>query len=141
MEANKNVQVAIYCRVGRREDTHAESAGITAQKSVLAEYVARQGWNLVKVYADDGYSGMNFNRPDFQLMLQDIRDGKINCVATTDLAVLSRNYLAYNRLVEDVLSKHQAHYVAVNAGGDMLNRAILDKCNLGFTKHGRGKAR
>lgn len=122
-----NDQVGIYCRVARREDNHAESAGITAQKKRLTEYVARRGWNLVKVYTDDGYSSTNFNRPGFQSMLQDIRDGTISCVVTTDLTVISRNYLEYIRLVEGVFTKHKARHVAVNSGIDTLDHTILDK--------------
>ena len=70
-----------------------ESASIATQKSILTDYVKKQGWHLAKTYVDDGYSGTNFQRPSFQNMIKDIENGLINCVITKDLSRLGRNYL------------------------------------------------
>ena len=51
------------------------------------------GFKIYDVYVDDGYSGLNFNRPGFQRMIQDIQSGKINLVITKDLSRLGRNYI------------------------------------------------
>ncbi|CCY54111.1 putative uncharacterized protein [Coprococcus sp. CAG:782] len=83
----------IYCRLSKDDGTDNESASIATQKSILTDYVKRQGWHLAKTYVDDGYSGTNFQRPSFQNMIKDIESGLINCVITKDLSRLGRNYL------------------------------------------------
>ena len=90
---NKIYEVGIYCRLSKDDGTDNESASIATQKSILTDYVKRQGWHLAKTYVDDGYSGTNFQRPSFQNMIKDIENGLINCVITKDLSRLGRNYL------------------------------------------------
>ncbi len=90
---NMIYDVGNYCRLSKDDGTDNESASIATQKSILTDYVKKQGWNLVKTYVDDGYSGTNFQRPAFQEMLKDIENGLINCVITKDLSRLGRNYL------------------------------------------------
>lgn len=63
---NKQYRVGIYCRLSKDDGKDIESASIATQKSILIEYVQAQGWQLIKTYVDDGYSGTNFDRPDFQ---------------------------------------------------------------------------
>ena len=57
---NKIYEVGIYCRLSKNDGTDNESASIATQKSILTDYVKRQGWHLAKTYVDDGYSGTNF---------------------------------------------------------------------------------
>ena len=45
-------------------------------------------FQLLGYYLDDGWSGTNFDRPDFQRMIDDIEDGKINCVVTKDYCAI-----------------------------------------------------
>ena len=92
-EEKKIYSVGIYCRLSKDDGTEIESASIVTQKSILTDYVKKQGWHLAKMYVDDGYSGTNFQRPSFQNMIKDIENGLINCVITKDLSRLGRNYL------------------------------------------------
>ena len=85
---NKIYEVGIYCRLSKDDGTDNESASIATQKSILTDYVKRQGWHLAKTYVDDGYSGTNFQRPSFQNMIKDIENGLINCVITKDGCVI-----------------------------------------------------
>ena len=74
---NKIYEVGMYCRLSKDDGTDNESASIATQKSILTDYVKKQGWHLAKTYVDDGYSGTNFQRPSFQNMIKDIeRDRK-----------------------------------------------------------------
>ena len=57
------------------------------QRMMLRQYAAEHGLTVVDEYIDDGWSGTNFERPSFQRMIDDIEDGKINCVVTKDLSV------------------------------------------------------
>ena len=82
------LRAALYCRLSKDDGTDNESASIATQKSILTDYVKRQGWHLAKTYVDDGYSGTNFQRPSFQNMIKDIENGLINCVITKDCCAI-----------------------------------------------------
>ena len=73
--------------------TQGESVSIQTQRMILRQYAAEQGLNVIGEYVDDGWSGTNFERPDFQRMMDDIEDGKVNCVVTKDLSRLGGNYV------------------------------------------------
>ena len=73
----QDTRTAVYCRLSR-EDGNEESQSIQAQKEILVDYVHNQGWQLYDIYIDDGYSGTNFDRPDFQRLLKDVEKGNID---------------------------------------------------------------
>ncbi len=123
---NMIYDVGNYCRLSKDDGTDNESASIATQKSILTDYVKKQGWNLVKTYVDDGYSGTNFQRPAFQEMLKDIENGLINCVITKDLSRLGRNYLDCGLYLEVFFPEHNVRYIAVNDGVDTLNKSAMD---------------
>ncbi len=64
--------------------------------------------------ADDGFSGVSFERPAFQKMIEDIESGKINCVITKDLSRLGRNYLETGVYIEVYFPEHHVRYIAIN---------------------------
>ena len=84
---------ALYLRLSRDYELQGESGSIQTQRMMLRQYAAEHGLNVIDEYIDDGWSGTNFDRPDFQRMIDDIEDGKINCVVTKDLSRLGRNYI------------------------------------------------
>ena len=73
---------ALYMRLSRDDELQGESGSIQTQRMMLRQYAAEHGLNVIDEYIDDGWSGTNFDRPDFQRMIDDIEDGKINCVVT-----------------------------------------------------------
>ncbi len=123
---NQIYEVGIYCRLSKDDGTENESASIATQKSILTDYVKKQGWHLAKTYVDDGYSGTNFQRPSFQNMIKDIENGLINCVITKDLSRLGRNYLDCGLYLEVFFPEHNVRYIAVNDGVDTLNKSAMD---------------
>lgn len=123
---NRIYDVGIYCRLSKDDGTNNESASIATQKSILTEYVKNQGWHLKKIYVDDGFSGTNFERPDFKNMIKDIEDGLINCVITKDLSRLGRNYLDCGLYLEVFFPEHNVRYISVNDGVDTLNKSAMD---------------
>ena len=123
---NKVYEVGMYCRLSKDDGTDNESASIATQKSILTDYVKKQGWHIAKTYVDDGYSGTNFQRPSFQNMIKDIESGLINCVITKDLSRLGRNYLDCGLYLEVFFPEHNVRYIAVNDGVDTLNKSAMD---------------
>ena len=83
----------IYCRLSKDDIGSGESSSILSQKAILEKHVKDNGWQIFDYYVDDGYSGTNYSRPDFQRMIDDIENDKINMVIVKDLSRLGRNYL------------------------------------------------
>ena len=121
----KEFFVAIYIRLSKEDDSLGESESIQNQKTLLTKYVNEQGYTLVDIYIDDGYTGTNFNRPGFQKMLKDIEDGKVNMVITKDLSRLSRDYIGTGEYVEKWFPLHNVRYVALTDNID----TFLDNSN------------
>ena len=115
---NETVNVGIYCRLSRDDGNLGDSGSIQNQREFLTEYVIKNGWNLVNIYIDDGYSGTNFDRPGFQKLISDIERKKINCVITKDLSRLGRNYVKSGYYLEEYFPKNKIRYIAVNDNYD-----------------------
>lgn len=115
-------KVAIYIRLSKEDvdKGYDESESITNQKSLLTEYVENLGWEyeLIDIYIDPGYTGTNFNRPDFQRMIRDIQNGKVNMVITKDLSRLGRDYIETGEYIEKWFPEHEVRYVSVTDGID-----------------------
>ena len=113
-------RIAIYLRLSR-DDGNEESQSIQSQREMLSSYVNGQGWKIQEEYVDDGFSGTNFNRPDFQRMINDIESGMINMVITKDLSRLGRNYIQVGYYTEDYFPEKNVRYIAINDGYDSDN--------------------
>ena len=67
----------LYMRLSRDDETYGDSVSIEAQRTILHSYAKENGFHVVDEYVDDGWSGTNFERPDFQCMMDDVEAGKI----------------------------------------------------------------
>ena len=113
-------RAAIYCRLSKDDDLDGESASIANQRDMLENYCEKQGWEVVAVYQDDGYTGLNMERPDLKRMLKAIERRQANLVITKDLSRLGRNYLQTGFLIEDFFPRHGVRYIAMNDGIDTM---------------------
>ena len=115
--------VGIYCRLSKDDSNSSssdESTSIIHQKDMLIRYTQKEGWNLVRIYSDDGYSGTNFQRPDFMSMIQDIKNGVINLVLTKDVSRSGRNYAETGYYTDTFFPDNNIRFVAVNDGIDSI---------------------
>ena len=113
-EINIFSNVGLYIRLSREDDDKvSESQSIINQKSLLTQYVKENDLRLVDIYIDDGYSGTNFDRPEFKRMIDDILKGKINMVITKDMSRLGRDYIGTGELIEKFFPTHGVRYIAV----------------------------
>lgn len=114
--------IAIYIRLSKEDADRGydESESITNQKTLLVEYVSKLGpqYKLVDIYIDPGYTGTNFNRPDFKRMINDIQLGKVNMVITKDLSRLGRDYIETGEYIEKWFPENNVRYVSVTDGID-----------------------
>ena len=88
-----NKATALYERLSRDDEQSGDSNSIINQKKMLEKYATEQGFTHLRHYTDDGWSGTNFDRPDWKRMLADIEDGTIGCVIVKDMSRIGRNYL------------------------------------------------
>lgn len=110
----RNYNAALYCRLSRDDELFGESSSISTQRKMLRDYALEQGFQIVDEYIDDGWSGTNFERPSFQRMIDDIEDGKINCVITKDLSRLGRNYILTGQYTEIYFPSKNVRYIAIS---------------------------
>lgn len=119
MDLQKQYKIAAYCRLSREDSRHGKtSMSIENQKEMLIQYTIEKGWKIEQFYIDNGYTGTNFERPEFQRMLQDIDSGNINCVITKDLSRLGRNHLHTGIYAEEYFPSRGIRFIAVNDGID-----------------------
>lgn len=110
-------RTAIYCRLSR-DDGDGESMSIGNQREMLTKYARDNGFFVYKVYVDDGFSGTNFERPQFKEMISDIEDGKIDIVLAKDQSRIGREHLQTGYYIEMFFSEHNIRFIAVNDGVD-----------------------
>ena len=122
MERVRNEQTiystAVYCRLSKDDEQAGESVSIETQKMMLTDFCHERGFSIYEIYADDGYSGLNFNRPAFTRLLEDIDSGKVNLVITKDLSRLGRDYIQTGYYTDVYFSRKRVRYIAVNDGID-----------------------
>ena len=109
---------ALYCRLSQDDKQEGDSNSIVNQKKILKKYALDRGYSNYLYYIDDGYSGTNFNRPDFQRMIADVEAGKIKRIIVKDMSRLGRDYLQVGMYTEIIFPDHDIHFIAVNDGVD-----------------------
>ncbi len=112
------VRAALYCRLSKDDEKKGESESIQNQRDLMENYCAEQGWEVVAVYQDDGYTGLNMNRLDLKRMLKAIERRQIDVVITKDLSRLGRDYIETGRLMEEYFPKNSIRYIAINDNVD-----------------------
>ena len=122
----KIFKAAIYVRLSKEDGDvadakKAESNSISNQKSLILNFLKdKKDIEVVSVREDDGYSGTNFNRPAFQLMMNDVQEGKVDCVIVKDLSRFGREYIDSGRYIEKVFPALGVRFIAVNDGIDSI---------------------
>lgn len=116
------LRTALYCRLSKDDMVQGNSESIKTQKAMLTQYAKEHGFLVVEVYVDDGFSGLNFDRPDFNRMLDDIEAGKIDVVITKDLSRLGRDHLKVGHFTEIYFPMKNVRYIAVNDCVDTANK-------------------
>ena len=109
-------KVALYVRLSREdEEDKTESNSVTNQKTLLLEYLKNKDeFVIYDIYVDDGYSGTDFDRPDFQRLLNDMKDNKFNTVIVKDLSRLGRNYIEVGNYIEQIFPLFKIRFISIN---------------------------
>lgn len=108
-------KAALYLRLSREDGDKEESDSIGNQRKLLKSFLAAQeDMVLTDIYIDDGYTGTDFNRPNFRRMIEDIEDGLVNCVIVKDLSRFGRDYLETGRYIQRYFPEKRVRFIAVN---------------------------
>ena len=120
-----------YLRLSYSADRSVESDSIANQKKLIEDFVAAHpDIELVSERVDDGYSGVLFDRPAFQEMMNDIVSGKINCVIVKDLSRLGREYIETGRYLRQVFPTYGVRFISINDGIDTANEQNGDDLHI-----------
>ena len=111
---------ALYCRLSRDDEYNGDSMSIQNQKTLLTQYAKDNGFLNTEFFVDDGYTGTNFDRPDFQRMIGYVEAGKIGAVIVKDLSRLGREYLQTGYYTEIYFPQKDIRFIAVNDNVDSL---------------------
>ena len=122
MKSNQyeNKITALYCRLSQEDELKGDSNSIQNQRAILEKYAKDNGFENIEVFVDDGYSGVSFNRPDFQRLLEMMEQGKVATLITKDLSRLGRNYIEVGQYTEMLFPRWEVRYIAINDNFDSL---------------------
>lgn len=123
---SKTYRGGLYLRLSKEDEDVAEaktetvqSNSIENQKEYIQDFLKRKPEiEIIDSYKDDGYSGVNFDRPGFQRMMQDIKENRINCVIVKDLSRLGRNYIEVGKYIEKLFPLLGVRFIAINDNYD-----------------------
>lgn len=133
---NEKYKVAAYLRLSQEDGDKDVSDSIVSQRNIIENKVKELGEDFIIVdyYIDDGYTGLNTDRPNFQRMLADIEKGIVNSIITKDLSRLSRNSFEANYYIELYFLERNIRYISVldnvdtgtkNSNNDMIQFKTL----------------
>lgn len=109
------------------------SVSINNQIDIIKKYAQKNGWYLNKIYIDDGYSGGNFNRPNFEKLINDVESGEISTIIVKDLSRLGREMFETYYYISEYFPKKDVRFIAINDNFDTENSDnMLSDIILGF---------
>ena len=117
-ELKQLYNTALYMRLSRDDENYGDSISIETQRTLLRQFAKENGFRVVDEYVDDGWSGTNFDRPDFQRMMEDVEAGKINCIVTKDLSRFGREHVMMDYYLEFLFPEKHIRYIAVTDNED-----------------------
>ena len=109
---------ALYIRLSKEDESEGPSESVNNQRSLLNDFVQQHRLRVYDTYIDDGWSGTNFDRPNFQRMIADIEAKKVNMVITKDLSRLGRDYILTGHYMERYFPEHRVRYISLLDGID-----------------------
>lgn len=124
MDKKQIFNTAVYIRLSREDGDKIESDSVGNQKKFIMNYIkVHDDLILYDIYVDDGYSGTNFDRPDFKRMLVDIEAGYINCVIVKDLSRFGRDYIDTGKYLERYFPDNGVRFISISDNIDSMKHS------------------
>lgn len=119
IDETKKWRLGIYSRRSFDDGEKNESYTITNQKSLIVSFLEKMpNVEIIDYYTDDGYTGTNFERPDFKRLMQDIINDKVNGIVVKDLSRLGRNHKEVGKYIEEIFPIYNIRIIAINDNVD-----------------------
>lgn len=113
----ENIAV-MYLRLSKEDGEKTESNSISNQREIINSYVKRNQITMVKEYVDDGYSGANFDRPNFKEMIKDAYDKQFDTIIVKDLSRFGRDYIEAGKYIQRIFPENGIRFISVNDNYD-----------------------
>lgn len=129
---NKHFLAAMYLRLSKEDkgagDGKLESNSIRNQRELIRAFIQEQrDIDLFDIYIDDGFSGSNFDRPEFKRMMGDIAEGRVNCIIVKDLSRFGRDYIESGRYIQKVFPSLGVRFIALTDHYDSFSAGNSDR--------------
>ena len=105
-------------RLSRDDESYGDSVSIETQRTILQAFAKENGFHVVDEYVDDGWSGTNYDRPSFKRMIDDVEEGKINCIIVKDLSRFGREHVTMDFYLEFMFPEKHVRFIAVTDNED-----------------------
>lgn len=121
LSLDRDYKAAIYLRLSKEDGDFSfsgeklESDSISNQRLLIMEYLKKHPEiTVVREYCDDGFTGANFERPDFNKMMDAVRAGEIDCIVVKDLSRFGREYIGSGEYIQKVFPRLGIRFIAIN---------------------------
>jgi DNA invertase Pin-like site-specific DNA recombinase len=112
---------ALYTRLSRDDDNGGESGSIVNQKAMLESYAKQNGFFNMVHFSDDGFSGKDFERPDWKRLVTEVENDNVSAVVVKDMSRVGRDYLQTGYYTEVFFREKGVRFIAISNNIDSLN--------------------
>ncbi|HFH9723433.1 TPA: recombinase family protein [Streptococcus pyogenes] len=121
----ENIAV-MYLRLSKEDGEKVESNSISNQREMINSYAKKNHFIIIKEYVDDGYSGANFDRPNFKEMIKDSYDKKFDTIIVKDLSRFGRDYIEAGKFIQRIFPENRIRFISVNDNYDSKSADMND---------------
>lgn len=120
-------RAGLYVRLSVLDSGKKGSDTVETQEAVLRKFIeGKPQFSLCDVYVDNGQTGVNFERDEFERLLEDVRSGRVDCIIVKDLSRFGRNYIEAGEYLEKVFPFMGIRFIAINDQYDSIDPATSD---------------
>ena len=131
--SNKIYRAGAYLRLSKEDADKDISDSIVNQRDLVLDFIkSRADIEVAGEFIDDGFSGVDFQRPAFLRLIREVEAGKIDCIICKDLSRFGRNYIEAGRYIEGMFPDKNIRFIAINDGYDSLSRHQSDDLIIPF---------
>ena len=109
---------ALYSRLSRDDEKEGESNSISNQRKLLTDFANKNGLRNIKIFIDDGVSGVTFNRNGFKKLFELIEQEMVSTLIVKDMSRLGRNHIEVGKFTDYILPTYNVRFIALNDGVD-----------------------
>ena len=123
----KVYRTALYIRLSVLDSGKKDSDTVETQESLLRQFLeGKPCFSIFDIYVDNGETGVDFRRDEFERLMEDVREGRVDCIIVKDLSRFGRNYIEAGEYLEKVFPFLGIRFIAVNDGYDSADPASAD---------------